>query len=225
MSIPRWLTITSSTSSWTASSLAYTRPWHITKTSVLTHPNEKRNFSTWTSSLLSFRRRNKIPKVKVRGRRVVWMRDCSWEKEKCEVRRRRVSSFLKKYRTNEKWTEGLWSVREAIIRHGIAKLYREQKHLHPLAMQTRNQSRRRGSLTGDTSRSRSLVQKRIKETSKEYIIRRRTYSSTLPPLDSQIASHRGRGRRSCRHWSKCFSSRIASSMQIGNLKKCEKSQS
>ena len=54
----------------------------------------------------------------------------------------------------------------AITRHGIARLYLEQRHLCPLAMQTRNQSKRRGSSIGDTSRSQSLVQKRTRETNR-----------------------------------------------------------
>ena len=71
---------------------------------------------------------------------------------------------------------------EAITRHEIARHYQEQRQLHPLAMQTRNQSRTRGSSIVDTSRLWSLVQKRIQETNKEYITSRQTYSSTHPLL-------------------------------------------
>ena len=107
----------------------------------------------------------------------------------------------------------------------IARHYHERRYLSPLAMQTRNQSRRRGSSIGDPSESRSSVQKTIQATNKKYITSRRTYSSTHPLLDSYIASRSGRSRSSCGYRSKCFSSRKVAGTQIGDMEKSKVGQS
>ena len=135
------------------------------------------------------------------------------------MRRRRLSLYVRKYETNGKRKEGVSSVEGAITRDRIVRLYQEQKHLTLLATQARNQSRRRGSLIGNTSRSASSVRKRIWEMNKDCITRCWKYSSTYLPLDNSNASYRRRGRSRCGYCHKCLTRGKASGTQIWDMEK------
>ena len=75
---------------------------YTTKTSRLNYLSGRRNSSTWTSSTVSSKRRNKITKVIVRDWSMGGKIEYSWEKERQEVRGRRVSVFLRKSGTNKR---------------------------------------------------------------------------------------------------------------------------